>query len=373
MYRNFCIAICFLLIAPAFAGQPVVRGISFTALNKDAPTPEQQTKMEKALDNAQAFLWDQMERHGYGAMEFKIEEEEGKPIVEEIVGKKPLEKYLTNGSLKIGSIVDEIECKLDDFSKDGEIRVVFISDLSEIREDVLATYRDKCSLELEHGHLICRDSVFIPADSKNYIFIAADSTYGVGMLSFIVVHEALHACGLGHHPNFLYVMYKNADLALNLNYAKLSKDEARWLSQSKFLTGNPPVISRPTIDDVSVLEPERIHRQFNVGGSVKVRLKFENKFDLHQVYLLNVNDGTVLDYDYMDNPFNATFNVSTRYLRETLEVMVRILDKRGNFVYYTIDLFDFDKAAEEQFRVPAAPSLSISKTFRTWGNIKADR
>ena len=181
MFRNFYIAICFSLISPAFAGKPFVRGISFTASDREATT---QNKMENALIKAQIFFRNEMQRHKHGSMEFTIGRDINNSIVREIQGAKPLTAYP-----KIESLADEIDDVLGDFSKDGEVRVVFISGIDEISEKALATHRDGCSLE--HGRFPCEDYVFIPADSE------VD-------LALLIVHELGHAFGLGHHPSIFF-------------------------------------------------------------------------------------------------------------------------------------------------------------------------
>jgi hypothetical protein len=259
------------------------------------------------------------------------------------------------------TIADLIDEELGDFSKDGEVRVVFISGIADITDDILAMHLPRCPPmhKLACGHFVCKDYVFIPAKNPEEV------------LKLITVHELGHALGLGHQSSRKYVMYKDW-AGRKLDSVNLSDDEKHWLSCHPFFTGQVPVASMPTIDEIHL--PNHFLRRINMGGYVKVRFDFKNAFPLHQVYILQSDDGILLDYDKMsDNSFAATFDVKARYLRRTTNVRVRILDKRGNFVSYLVDLSDFDRTVVTQIRVPGAPSLFLPQTVGTWGEIKANR
>ena len=316
-----------------------MRGISFAARGQ---THLSDQKMDNVLTASQDYLEDQMEDYdGVETFTFKINK---------IKTQQPLENYT------LDTIAELMDKTYGDFSKDGEIRAVFIPGIADITDDILATHLPLCPPmhKLACGHFVCKNYVFIPAKNPEED------------LKLITVHEILHALGLGHQSSRKYVMYK--DLAgRKLDRVNLSDDEKHWLSCHPFFTGQVPVASMPKIDEVHL--PNHFLRKINMGGYVKVRVDFMNAFPLHQVYILQSDDGILIDHDKMsDNPFAATFDV-----RRTTNVIMRILDKQGNFVSYLVDLSDFDRTIVTQIRVPEAPSLFLPQTVRTWGNIKTNK
>ena len=350
-----CFAICVLCISPAFAGKPIVRGIIFTA--KDREPPENDIKIHNAFLHAQIFFASKMDNPDDDFMTFDLErDDDERVVIHEIAGKQELTEYPT-----LESLADEIdgEDNLGGFSNFGEVRVVFISDIDEIWKDVIARHEPGCSPlnHLECGFFSCRDYVFIPVDYK-------------GDLSFLVAHELSHAFGLGHRTRREFVMYKDIFEKDKLDKKKLSADELRWLSCIKFFTGNQPVFSLPRINDVQV--PDWLPLKLITQDSIEIRIDFDSKFPLHQVYVLQGFDGTVLDYAYFfDDTKTATFNLETRYLQRTTKVIVRTLDNQGNYVAESFDLSDFSETVIELPLAFKAPSMPIRKIHRTWGDIKS--
>ena len=98
MFRNFYIAICFSLISPAFAGKPFVRGISFTASDREATT---QNKMENALIKAQIFFRNEMQRHKHGSMEFTIGRDINNSIVRDNTFAKKMAGFMNVNSISV--------------------------------------------------------------------------------------------------------------------------------------------------------------------------------------------------------------------------------------------------------------------------------
>ena len=341
-----CFAICALCISPAFAGNPIVRGIVFTGKGKTAVDTE---KVKIVLTNAKNFFEWEMRNQVKSPTTFNLEECEGAGFeIDEIVDVgRNFSDYPDFTSF--AAVIDEKSPELSEF---GEVRVVFLSGETDLGEDILGRHQPRCS-----GPNQCEGYIFIPAD------VDAD-------MSLIVAHELGHAFGLGHQRSGKLLMYKDV-AGRTLYKTHLSEDEARWLQCNKFFTNNQPVLSTPGIDDIHL--PEQFARNLNMRTSVKIRIDFSNTFRLHQVYLTHAIDGRVLDYAYFseENPFTATFDVKTRDLRETTRIWVRILDSVGNYVYYhNVDLSDYDVDARQN-RDRAAPSLLMRGTVGKWGDLKA--
>ena len=350
-----CFAICVLFISPAFAEKPIVRVIIFTA--GDREPPENNIKIHNALLGAQIFFASEMENPDEDFMTFNVErDDDERVVIHEInvnrhLGKPP----------NLDAIAADIDKKFGDFSKFGEARVVFISGEDEVGKNVIARHEQRCfSLcSLERGSFPCDDYVFIPVDYK-------------GDLSLLVVHELSHVFGLGHQTRRKLVMYKDVYEKDKLAKKKLSDDELRWLSCIKFFTGNQPVFSVPKIDDVQV--PDWLSLKLITQDSIEIRIDFDSKFPLHQVYVLQGFDGTVLDYaNFFDDTKTATFNLETRYLQRTTRVIVRILDNQGNYVPSFFDLSDFSETVLEPPFILKAPSMPIRKIHRKWAEIKSQR
>lgn len=346
-----------LLASPTLAGQPSVRVVRLTPSNLSPPTQDDIEEISDAMTESQEFFADEIQKRGKDSKTFKLERDKNNQVcIHKIKGKLTLKGYLDLVSNEeLVPIAREVNEALgyDKYLKgDDKITVIFIAGIEFLTGDNHATNVSSCpkqGAKLEHDDFTCYHYCFIPADSTK--------------LSYITAHELGHSFGLGHSKSRKYLMYKDA-VKKSLHHTRLSAQETRWLDCHRYFNDQNTVKSVPSIAKVHI--PEWFNRRLRN----EFRFDIENKFSLHQAYLLS-NDGVVLDYDYISsNKSTATFDVRTRYLRE-FKVEVKILDTRGNYVHYDIDLFNPPIDLSD---VRAAPSLTVPKTVvSTWGDIKANR
>ena len=342
------LTLCFLLASPTFAGQPSVRGVSFTPSNVRLPTQEDIEEARRAMIQIQEFYANEMRNHR--SKTFKLEKNANdRVIIHEIRGEERWEKY-SNLDLIRNEINKEFGYEV---SKGGdEITIVFITGLKLLPNKDAGLHQAECS-----DDFICKNICYIPAESTDWLLITA--------------HEIGHAFGLHHNPKSKnpkgkkFLMYKYVR-SKSLNGTGLSADEARWLDCTKFFNDQNTVQSVPIITEVH--EPQWFNRTIRLGFDV------ENAIPLHQVYLLS-NDRMVLDYDMIKSRrltvgLETTVSSTARFI----DLAVKILDTHGNHTYYK---FHFSKFGVPVMKLPlarAAPSMFVPLTVvGTWGDIKANR
>ena len=372
------VTLFFLLVLPALAVQPAVRvahliprDLSVRAQENDEKIieawiriQEDKGKIRTAVIESREFFQSEMEDHDKDSKTFKLEVDNNGVVIHPVVGGDSLEGYknlASNGNFV--PIADEIDEALDyvrGLRGDDKITAIFITGMGFLARNATATtllLHPPQGGTLEHddftGYLYC----FIPVNAAN--------------LSYITAHELGHTFGLSHNRSKKFLMYEDPVkewlvVDKSLDDMILSEDEARWLHCHRFFNDQNTVKSVPSITKIHI--PELFFRK----SRNEFQFKVENSFEMHQAYLLVPTNGSgnhkVVAYDYMpDKSITATFDVRTSLLGNLEGVRVSLLDERGNYVHYDIDLFDLPAALADP---RAAPSMFVPKTIGKWATLK---
>ena len=313
------------LIPNSFAQDPapeyVVRVIYFIPNDRE-PNPEMDEKLDTIIKEAQKFYADQMEAHGFGRKTFRFEADENGDVVVHHVNGKFNDTYYQNPSTGSRIVWEEVE-KQFDMSKN----IYFLA------------------LEISNSSLDGNPRIYGRGFGDNlsgWAIVPASNT-GADF------HELGHAFGLEHDSRidakriFTIPNYKDP--------MTTSFCAAEWLDGNRYFN----LIQEAFNEDTSV-EMRTPSLAIPPAG---IRLQFEitDPNGLHQVQLFKPFSSypSVISYQSLSGK-RATVEFVTHELIDGQNIILRVIDKHGNFTQHSFPIEITDL-------LPPPEAISIPDSF----------
>ena len=231
----------------------MIQVVYFTPSDVSEPSDRDVEEKQSIMTDTQNFFGTQMLSHGYGYKTFDLQTRNGEVVIHKVRGDLQLSRYLNNVDL----IPDEVSRKI---RNDSDIKrattVIFVSGADKIGNGAL--HIGECSK-------LCTDYLLVPAESRIAIHLTA--------------HEIGHSFGLQHNPGAeTFLMHKKIDINsnLDLNWKKISCNEAEWLSYNRYFSRNllfqsfPRILSNYSISIVDEPGLEFVHFNVSVDSDFEI-------------------------------------------------------------------------------------------------------
>lgn len=265
-----------------------------------------QGKISNAVKGSQALYRNEMNRHGFGNKTFKINENNGKVVINHVRGNHRSNHYADDTYNKVKTVFpDKFNFATPPFTKQDNIHLIIVGGVKLINNGLWGygwphsdgTYGGWCVVSMDALH----------------------QGHGID----IVAHELGHAFGLNHKDNCNTCLMEAGGSGIELTHY-----EARWLDKHyhfndrlKDLTFPKLLSNRPKLTDMG-------------NDIIRFELEVTSNIGLHQSEIASIpNNYITLDWHYFNgkNRDKITFDVKRE--KWDTPVLLQVMDINGNWIY----------------------------------------